>query len=368
MPTIPARPANARAGSPPYESPLPVSPRAPSIPAQRPIRARMSSPPPYAMPAGETSPTVRVRFQRGDSWMPARLRNLTTKEARLAASAAPALGAHTRVSVNVGENGALLHGTVVEVVNTERSVDGSTTFRLAFDELDERERDNLVLLLRMAQRQGVSLTPPPPRRNRRFAVSWPVAMVSGGQRFNAAALDVSERGLFVATTTLIRANRLAFGIPIDRENARVQGRARIARHVSTEMAQAHGLQPGYGLQIEDLSADDQMRYEHFLLRVRKRSQKHILVVGDAERSQLLAECFHAAGYAVSKATTLETILQRMQHDGGGPNLAVVDQHSLSAEVRRQFIESFEIHSVPILRLEGHTPYLARNALDEAMSV
>jgi hypothetical protein len=134
------------------------------------------------------------------------------------------------------------------------------------------------------------------------------------------------------------------------------------------MAQEHSLQAGYGLQIEDLSAEDHMRYEHFLLRVRKRSEKHILVVGDAERSQLLAECFHSAGYAVSKATTLETMLQRMHFDGGGPNLAVVDQHSLSIDIRKQFIKSFETHEVPILRLAGHTPYLARNALDEAMSV
>lgn len=395
--TIPARPANARSSSPHHDLKvldLPLPPPVNRRPARDapiklvavqaavaaapvrdkvatsapPVRARMSSPPPFALAHEEIQSQVRARFQRGDTWMPARLRNLTTKEVRLAASAAPGLGQKLNVSVTLGEHSTLVRGTVVEVINTERSVDGSTTFRLEFDELAIAERDKLVLLLRMAQRQGVSLSPPPPRRNRRFAISWPVAVVSDGHRFNAAALDISKRGLFLATTTLINANRLVFGIPLDRAKARVQGRARIARQVSAEMAERLGLRPGYGLQIEDLSTEDKALFNHFLVRVGKRSQKHILVVGDAERSQSLAECFHAAGYAVSKAQSVEHLRKRTDIESGGLTMAVIDQHSLSLESRKQFVEDLQMHQVPILRLDGQTPHLARDALDKAVQV
>jgi hypothetical protein len=336
------------------------------MPMPSPDRRRRTSSAPLVNNTGEQE-LVRVRYQRGDTWMPARLRNLTTKDIRLAASAAPPSGAILRVSITIGDHNAVLTGTVIEVVNTEGSVDGSTTFRLEFRKVGKREHERLVLLLRKAKKAGMSLTPPPPRRNRRFAISWPVAVVSEGRRFNAAALDISERGLFLATTTLIRSSQLIFGMPLDRDGTMLKGRARVARKVNEHMARSRGLNLGYGLEIEDFSIEDDEQYAEFLIRIRRRSQMHILVAGDADRASSLSECFQAAGYAVSKATSVEAMLHRTQFESNAPDVAVID-HSMSANIRKEFEATFAEHHVPILNVGTEAPHLARNSLDSLIEV
>jgi hypothetical protein len=300
--------------------------------------------------------------------MPARLRNLTTKDIRLAASAAPPAGSTLRVSVTIGDQNAVLTGTVVEVVNTEGSTDGSTTFRLDFGNIGKRERERLVLLLRRAKRLGMSLTPPPPRRDRRFAISWPVAVVSEGHRFNAAALDISERGLFLATSTLIRSSQLIFGMPLDRDGATVKGRASVARKVNEHMARARGLNLGYGLQIEDFSIEDDEQYSKFLIRVRRRSQLHILVAGEGDRCEALATCFQGAGYAVSTVSSVEAMMQRTQFEASPPHVAVLETGSLSHKARRSFLATFREHDVPLLQAGEMAPHIARNSLDQMVEI
>ena len=359
--TIPARPSNAQSSEPPA-MPAPVAPK----PLTRTPRA--TSAPLGPTRASSQQEGLEVRFQRGDRWMPARLRNLTLKQVRIAASAAPPLGSQVRIALALGPLEVELIGVVVEVVNTESSVDGSTSFRINLGKIPSSERETLANLLRRAQSEGLSLSPPPARKNRRFAVSWPIAVVSEGLRFGAAALDVSEQGLFLATTNLIRARQVVFGIPLDTPEPTVQGRARVAREVTEEMAEQRSLNRGYGLHFETLSTNDLERYAKFLVRVRQRSQVHVLVAGSSKESVALAASFQSVGYAVTQASSVEQMQERRPLDEARPDVAVLDEGILGRNLRRQFEKSFEAHNVRMLHLRGQAPASARLALDRLMSV
>jgi len=355
MPTIPARPVNTqhRAASPRMAQPL-----------SYPRRPRATSAPLVAAHGNALS----VRFERGDTWMPARLRNLTLRQVRLAASAAPPLGSQLRVFVSLGTVEATLPGVVVEVINTESSVDGSTSFRVELLDVPQHDVEQLTRILRQARRDNLELSPPPARKSRRFAVTWPIAIVSSGQRFSAAALDVSQQGLFIATTNLIRARKVVFGIPLDTKEATVQGRARIAREVTEDMATSHNLNRGYGLHFEALHDEDQERYAKFLERIGLRSQLHVLVAGDSATSFALAECFQSAGYAVTQASSVESMEERRSLHKDCPDVAVLDERDLDRTLRTQFEKSFEAHSVPMMHVRGQGPTSARIALDRLMTV
>ncbi|MCP4447603.1 MAG: PilZ domain-containing protein [Myxococcales bacterium] len=355
MATIPARPANT----------TPVGSEAPAARFRRP-RATSAPILSDAPPLGEQG--LRVRFERGDCWMPARLRNLTLRHVRLAASAAPPLGSALRVSITLSNLEVSLPGIVVEVINTERSIDGSTSFRVEMDDLNGDEVERLTSILRRAQADGLELSPPPARKNRRFSVTWPIAIVGDGHRFSAAALDVSAQGLFLSTTNLIRARKVVFGIPLDTQESTVQGRARIARHVTEEMADEHDLSRGYGLHFESLNAIDLQRYENFLVRVGQRSQLHVLVASQSARGAALAKCFQAAGYAVTQANFPNKMGRDKAWERGRPDVAVLDERDLENGFRAEFETSFETHSIPMLHLSGQAPASARHALDRLMSV
>lgn len=352
--TIPARPAN--------KAPVPTASK-PQAVLRRP---RATSAPGYSNSV--TNPALQVRFARGDQWMPARLRNLSLKQIRLAAGAAPPLTSAVRVALVLGKLEVTLPGIVVEVVNTENSVDGSTSFRVELGNLGQAKLDLLAAILRRAQADGLELSAPPARQSRRFAVSWPVAVVSEGHRFNAAALDVSAQGLFLATKTLIRARQVVFGIPLDSGEPIVQGRARIAREVTQEMAEERKLQRGYGLQFEPLEDDALQRYEQFLSRVRQRSQLHVVVAGHSQQNEALAACFQSAGYAVTRAASIIKFEATSKWDKGRPDIAVLDESNLTTSLRKQFEARFEAHCIPMLHLRDEAPQKARQTLDTRLSV
>jgi hypothetical protein len=354
--TVPARPL--------HRPPQPTS----SQPMATLRRPRATSAPGPAITQGTSNDVLRVRFARGDQWKPARLRNLSLKQIRLAASSAPPLTSAVRVDITLGKLAVTLPGIVVEVVNTESSIDGSTSFRVELGNVGRAKLDLLAAILRRAQADGLELSPPPARKSRRFAVSWPIAVISEGQRFNAAALDVSAQGLFLATKALIQARQVVFGIPLDTGEPIVRGRARVAREVTQEMADERQLERGYGLQFEALADDDLRRYEEFLVRVQQRSQLHVVVAGSSMASGALADCFQAAGYAVTRAASVVKFEATSKWDKGRPDIAVLDQSDLASGLREQFEERFEAHGIPMLHLHGHAPPKARQALDLRLSV
>lgn len=257
---------------------------------------------------------------------------------------------------------------MVEVVSTERSVDGSTSIRVEFRDVCSRDKQSLLHLLRTARDAGLSLTAPPPRKNARFSISWPVAVSVDGTRFNAAALDISERGLFLATTNLIRANRVVFGLPLENEGTAIQGRARVAREVTEVMARNRGLQRGYGLQIEGLTPATKRHFANFLVRVQRRSQRHVVIAGSGDRLQLLGQSLHNAGYTVSKATDVEAMMRRTQFEACPPDAAVLDDSVQSPEIREAFESAFRVHAIPTFDSQGEPPHIARHAVDNLLKV
>jgi hypothetical protein len=367
LPTVPARPANSPENAPDPKL-APATKSDPDEPVAGPSRMRRDSSVPL-FSSSDDQDLVRVRFQRGDTWMPGRLRNLTTKDIKLAASAAPPAGSILRVSVTIGELNAVLTGTVLEVINTEGSTDGATTFRCEFRGVSKKEHERLVALLRQAKKTGMSLAPPPARRGRRFAISWPLAVMSDGHRFNASALDISEHGLFLATDTLLRSDNLLFGLPLDRAGESVRGKAIVARKVSDQMARSRGLNLGYGLEIESFHVQDQDEYAAFLQRVRNRSQKHIIVAGEGAHTVALADCFRSAGYAVSRAASVDMMMKhRTQFESNAPDLAMMDGGSLSVVAQREFHSAFREQAVPMLLAGDQSPHLARARVDQMVEI
>ncbi len=336
LPTIPARPQNARSG-------------------------------PQSRTNGDE--ILQVRYERGDRWMPARLRNLTLKQVRLAASAAPPLGAKLRIILTIGTIRTTVAGVVIEVINTETSVDGSTSFRVEFAEIPKPARKQLTEILRWTQREGLTLSPPPPRKNRRFAVTWPITVVSSGKRFGAAAHDVSECGLFLATTNLIHSHQVVFAIPLETKVLAIEGRAHIAREVDCKMAEERNLSQGYGLHFGTLSSSDQGAYESFLVRVKRRSQLHVLVAGKSAHNLALAKSLESAGYAVSLASSSRQLERRHAEGTSQPDVAVLSPSGHSApELWARLKQTFEANDVPVLRLSDHEPMAARAKVDQLLGV
>jgi hypothetical protein len=271
--------------------------------------------------------------------------------------------------MSIGSHGIQISGTVIAVVTAEASLDGSACFRIDFSTLKSSERSSLVNLLREAQARGVSLSPPPPRRNTRFPISWPVAIISGANRFNAAALDISKGGLFIATPNHLDRNALTFGLPLDQRGPGVQGSARIARIVSDDMARERGLERGYGLRFEAFSSADKQPFIDFLQRIRRRSQKHIAVAASGSRQAALAQSLTSAGYAVTSADSVDLLLERAHFQTHPPDVAVVDASvSELGHDRRDFEAAFARFQVPYVDTSGNAPFVTRQAVDRILAV
>ncbi len=350
--TIPARPTSL----PGLALALAAPSRAPS-PSLGPKNRRGSDAPGLAN-------TLQVRFARGDCWFSARPRNLSLRQIRMAASAAPPLTSSVQVEVSLGEFVVCVPGIVVEVVNTEVSADGSTSFRVELGKLDRFQLESLATILREAQARGVALSPPPARKSRRFAVTWPIAVVSGDKRISADALDVSAHGLFVATTSTLDNKHVTFGIPLDTNEVVIRGRARIVRQVTEQMAEERQLRRGYGLFFEALDTTDHRNYEHFLVRVRERSQRHVVVGGTTLEATALAECLQSAGYAVSRVGSAARLHTAATWTNGRPDVAILgtDERTMPMEA------GFKARGIPVLHVGSDSATNARKALDRHLSV
>ena len=133
---------------------MPSSPRALASPgaaaqstgadvAFEPVRIRPPSDPALAAPA------INVRFLRGDSWVPARLRSLSLKGAKLAAAAPPRLGDRVQLVVGYDALGAVVGCEVVRVIDiADVARSGEPIgFEVGFGHLGGETRAQLVLIL-----------------------------------------------------------------------------------------------------------------------------------------------------------------------------------------------------------------------------
>lgn len=292
-------------------------------PGSKPPQVRIVEPPRRAQT--EPGKNIHVRFLRGDTWVPARLRALNLRGARLAAAAPPRRGDVVQIVIGLDRVGAVVTGVVTEVIGATEAADlrESTGFAVEFPALDESTRVQLTNVLRRAVQAGISLKPPPARAEVRFPVHWPMRILTSWGELGAAALDVSKSGLFVAPSQPITRQDLLFQMSLDQGGTPLSGRAQVAREVSDEMATERGLQRGYGVRILDFSTEDSARYQGFLDRVRRRTEKRLLVAAEGTRPVDLSRGLGAAGYTVHSSIDAHGLLTRLEADPRPPDAALV---------------------------------------------
>jgi hypothetical protein len=356
---------------------MPSSPRALASPgaaekataaaaaAFEPVRIRPPSDPALAAPA------INVRFLRGDSWVPARLRSLSLKGAKLAAAAPPRLGDRVQLVVGYDALGAVVGCEVVRVIDAADIARSSEPvgFEVSFGLLGGETRSQLVLILRRAMEAGISIKPPPARAAVRFPVHWPTRIITSWGELSAAALDMSKSGLFLAPSAPIGSTELSFQMPLDHAAPPLTGRASIAREVSDEMASERGLSRGYGVRILDFSNNDAPRYEAFLDRVRHRTEKRLMVGARGVRSQDLSRGLSAAGYAVRASGDMRALIDRLEGETHPPDAALIhaplyERDPDAQELRR----ALHARQVPCVTVGDESAQRARSVVDHLLGI
>jgi hypothetical protein len=285
-------------------------------------------------------PEIDARYLRGGDWVPARLRSLSLKSAYLVTGALPRPGDVVHLALGFRGTGAMISGSVYHVTTVEDAAHtGSSGFAVRFDSDDTPERRQLTGLLKRARSAGVTIKPPPPRVAVRFPVEWPVRIGTRLGGIRGAALDVSSGGMFLCTERELTADEVVFRMPLDNLDAGITGRARPVRRVDDQMALERGLHRGYGLIIVELSDLDERRWTCFLERVRRRSERRILVASARTRGRELVDGLRSSGYAVSLACDHTAVFELLRTGSRPPDVAVIDPSFVADIADRRRIES-----------------------------
>lgn len=334
-------------------------------PGFEPVRIRPPSDPALIAPA------VNVRFLRGDSWVPARLRALSLRGAKLAAAAPPRLGDRVQLVFGFDALGAVVGCEVNRVIT---AADAGTThepigFEVSFGQLAGETRQQLVLILRRAMEAGISIKPPPARAAVRFPVHWPTRIITSWGELSAAALDMSASGLFLAPSAPIGSTELTFQMPLDHAAPPLSGRAAIAREVSDEMASERGLSRGYGVRILDFSNDDRLRYDAFLDRVRSRTEKRLIVGARGVRSQDLSRGLSAAGYTVRASGDMRALVDRLESEPHPPDAALIHAPLFDRDPDAQTLRrALHARQVPCITVGEESAQRARTVVDHLLGI
>lgn len=287
-----------------------------------------------------TPPDIDARYLRGGDWVPARLRSLSLKSAYLVTGALPRPGDVVHLALGFRGTAAMISGSVYHVTTVEDAAHtGSSGFAVRFDSDDTPERRQLTGLLKRARSAGVTIKPPPPRVAVRFPVEWPVRIGTRLGGIRGAALDVSSGGMFLCTERELTSDEIVFRMPLDNLDAGITGRARPVRRVDDQMALERGLHRGYGLIIVELSDLDERRWTCFLERVRRRSERRILVASARTRGRELADGLRSSGYAVSLACDHTAVFELLRTGSRPPDVAVIDPSFVADITDRRRIES-----------------------------
>jgi hypothetical protein len=316
-------------------------------------------------------PPVNVRFLRGDAWVPARLRALSLKGAKLAAAAPPRLGDRVQLVIGFDALGAVIGCDVTRVINAADAAGAREPigFEVAFGQLGSETRSQLVLILRRAMEAGISIKPPPARAAVRVPVHWPTRVITSWGELSAAALDMSTSGLFLAPSAPIGSAELNFQMPLDHAAPPLSGRAAIAREVSDEMASERGLSRGYGVRILDFTNNDRPRYEAFLDRVRNRTEKRLMVGARGVRAQDLSRGLSAAGYTVRASGDMRALVDRLEAEPYPPDAALIHAPLFDRDPDAQSLRrALHARQVPCITVGDESAQRARTVVDHLLGI
>ncbi len=314
-------------------------------------------------------PEIDVRYLRGSEWVTARLRSLSLRGAYLVTGALPRPGDIVHIALGFRGAGAMISGNVYHVTSVEDAAEtGSSGFAIRFPQEPSSQREQLVALLRRARAAGVTIKPPPARVAVRFPVHWPVRL---GTRFGgiaAQALDVSTGGMFLGVDRELPDGDLLFQLPLDNDDAAISGRARTVRRVTDQMAMARGLSQGYGLLIIELSDLDERRWTCFLERVRRRSDKRVVIGARGPRFDVLMETLASAGYVVSGARDAAAVMRLAESESRPPDGALIDSSLLAHQERRRLEAALAQRGVRVISSAREEPGRARAVIDRMLGI
>lgn len=343
----------------------------PATPAARKGRRAGTQPLVSPSPAGcDQSSDIDVRFLRGGAWVPARLRALSAKSAYLVTGAPPRLGDSVHIALGYRGHGAMVRGTVHHVTTVDdAAATGSSGFAVRFARYESPSRRQLVDLLKHARASGVVIKPPPSRGSVRFPVHWPLRLGTSRGGFRADALDVSEGGLFVSTDRVIDTTEIVFRLPLDDDARAIHGRASVARKISDEVATSRGLERGYGLRIVELSSRDDQNYKRFLGRIRRRTEKRVVVGARADRLDELVDGLQSVGYSVTGGSDPGVLVRLADFEPRPPDAAVIDASLSPRGLRGDWLQQvFTTRHVPCVTTDGDTAERTRAVVDRLLRV
>ncbi len=314
-------------------------------------------------------PEIDVRYLRGSEWVTARLRSLSLRGAYLVTGALPRPGDTVHIALGFRGAGAMMSGHVYHVTTVEDAAEtGSSGFAIRFPQQPSSQREQLVALLRRARAAGVTIKPPPARVAVRFPVHWPVRLGTRFGGITAEAQDVSTGGMFLVVERELPDGDLLFQLPLDNDDAAISGRARTVRRVNDQMAMARGLSKGYGLLITELSDLDERRWTCFLERVRRRSERRVVVGARGPRFDALMQCLASAGYVVSGARDAESVLRLAEAEHRPPDGALIDSSLLAHQERTSLESALAERGVRVISSAREEPVRARAVIDRMLDI
>jgi PilZ domain len=288
-------------------------------------RSPESATDPFLLAFEATTPSIGAQMLRGQRFVPAQLSQLSLEGAQLATVALPRLGDTVFLAITFGEVSASVHGEVTYLSDeSEVAHSGAAQFHVKFS-LDDPQQDRLYSLLLRARQANAQLRQPPRRAQRRVAVSWPVMLATPRGSIRAEAFDVSERGLFAhPLRELMLEGNIGFSTVLDDQVTSVSGRCQVVRQVEAVEAKQRGMRAGYGMEITELSEPDRLAWERFVVRVRRRGGKRVLVGAPAARFEEISSSLVAVGYSVTGGVDLATVAQLIEAEKRPADAAILD--------------------------------------------
>jgi len=175
--------------------------------------------------------------------------------------------------------------------------------------------------------------------------------------------------MFVTTPCDLRGQAIVFRMPLDNHDSAVCGQARVARQVSQKMAIQRRLRSGYGLEILDWTKEDEHRYQSFLDRVRRRTERRVLVAAAPGRMKELMSALAAVGYSVTGGSQVDSVIHLVGRQQRALDAIVIDS-SLDARglARARLAQMFASSKISCVPADGATPAETRAVVDNLLDV